>query len=85
VIVDRIDDVRLFLVARIAGFIGGVPDEIDSAAELSTYGIDSTDLLTLMFDVEQHFSIPLHPGLFIDASTIDMLAQRIAAELPARA
>jgi acyl carrier protein len=74
-------DVRTFLIARIAAFTGGSADELDSGAELSIYGVDSTDLLTLMFDVEQHFSTTLHPSPFVEVATIDMLAQRIAAEL----
>jgi acyl carrier protein len=78
-------EARAYLVGRIAEFIGGAPDEVDSAADLSIYGIDSTDLLTLMFDVEQRFATTLHPGVFIDAATIDRLAQRIAAELGVRA
>lgn len=74
-------DVRSFLVARIAEFVGAAPHEIDPAAALSTYGIDSTDLLTLLFDVEERFSATLHPSLFVEAATIDVLAERVGAEL----
>lgn len=78
---SRTADVRSFLVTRIAEFVGAESDEIDPAAELSTYGIDSTDLLTLLFDVEERFATKLHPGLFVEAATIDVLAQRVGAEI----
>jgi len=75
------EEVRSFVVSRIAELVGAAPEEIDPAAELSTYGIDSTDLLTLLFDIEERFATKLHPGLFVEAATIDVLAERIGAEL----
>jgi acyl carrier protein len=78
--VDRSAEVRSFLVARIAEFVGAEPADVDSGAELSSYGIDSTDLLTLLFDVEERFDTKLHPGVFLEAPSIDVLAARVVAE-----
>ena len=74
-------EVRSFLVERISALAGAQPSEIDPAEELSYYGIDSSDLLTLVHEVESKFSTKLHPGLFLESGTIDVLAKSIAAAL----
>ncbi len=74
-------EVRSFLVSQIAGLVGAGPDEVDPGGQLSSYGIDSTDLLTLLFDIEERFATKIDPGLFVEVDTIDGLAERIAAQL----
>jgi acyl carrier protein len=74
-------DVRSFLVERVAALAGAAPEDVDPAEELSYYGVDSQDLLTLIFELEDRYATRLHPGLFVESGTIDALAERIASAL----
>ena len=69
------------MIERIADLIGASPAEVDSDEKLSTYGVDSSDLLMLVFDVEEKFATKLHPGLFLESETINALAEKISAAL----
>jgi acyl carrier protein len=78
---EQKEGVREILIARLTNFLQ-VPDQvIDPVRPLAEYGIDSTDLLMLIFDIEEHFGCKFPPSTFFDIETVDDLADRIAASL----
>jgi acyl carrier protein len=77
---EQKEGVREILIARLTDFLQ-VPDRIDPVRPLAEYGIDSTDLLMLVFDIEEHFGCRFPPSTFFDIETVDDLADRIAAAL----
>jgi acyl carrier protein len=72
------EEVRTFLIDRIAGFLDSPTVSIDPERKLTEYGIDSADLLTLMFDVEERFALKLGPDLLLDVETIEQMAEEIS-------
>jgi acyl carrier protein len=75
------DRVRGVLTAKLADFLRAEDTAIDPARPLAEYGIDSTDLLTLVFEIEEQFGCRFQPETFFDIETLEDLAGRIAAAL----
>jgi acyl carrier protein len=73
--------VRAALTAKLADFLSAEDAAIDPGRPLAEYGIDSTDLLTLVFELEEQFGCRFQPETFFDIETLDDLAERIAAAL----
>jgi acyl carrier protein len=78
---DLKDRVRVILTAKLADFLRAEDAAIDAARPLAEYGIDSTDLLTLVFEIEEQFGCRFQPETFFDIETLDDLAERIGAAL----
>jgi acyl carrier protein len=76
-------DLRAALVAEIAGFLGAAPEVIDDHAPLSDYGIDSADLVALMFNVEERLGARLPVAAFVEVFTLTQLMEKIGAALQA--
>ena len=74
-------DLRAVLVAEIAGFLGTAPEVIDDHAPLSDYGIDSADLVALMFNVEERLGARLPVAAFVEVRTLTDLIEKISAAL----
>ena len=72
---------RAVLVAKLADFLHTQDAVIDPLHPLAEYGIDSTDLLTLVFEIEEQFGCQFPPSTFFDIETVDDLAERIAVSL----
>ncbi|HLH89659.1 MAG TPA: acyl carrier protein [Xanthobacteraceae bacterium] len=72
------------LTAKLADFLRAEDAAIDPARPLAEYGIDSTDFLTLVFEIEEQFSCRFQPETFFDIETLDDLAERIGAALLAQ-
>lgn len=73
--------VRAALTAKLASFLRAEDAAIDPARPLAEYGIDSTDLLTLVFEIEEELACRFSPETFFDIETLDDLGERIAAAL----
>lgn len=69
------------LIAKLADFLRTQDEVIDPLHPLAEYGIDSTDLLMLVFEIEEHFGCKFPPSTFFDIETVDDLAERIAASM----
>ena len=69
------------LIAKLAEFLRTQDEVIDPLHPLAEYGIDSTDLLMLVFEIEEHFGCKFPPSTFFDIETVDDLADRITASL----
>ncbi len=78
---DLKDRVRAILTTKLADFLRAGDATIDPARPLAEYGIDSTDLLTLVFEIEEQFGCRFQPETFFDIETLDDLAERIGAAL----
>jgi acyl carrier protein len=78
---DLKERVCVVLVDKLAGFLQAQDSAIDPGRPLAEYGIDSTDLLTLVFEIEEQFDCRFPAETFFDVETLDDLAARIAASL----
>jgi len=78
---DQKQRVCAALIAKLADFLRTQDEVIDPLHPLAEYGIDSTDLLMLVFEIEEHFGCKFPPDTFFDIETVDDLADRIAASL----
>jgi acyl carrier protein len=72
------------LMAKLADFLRAEDVTIDPVRPLVEYGIDSTDLLTLVFEIEEQFGCRFQAETFFDIETLNDLAERIAAALIAQ-
>jgi acyl carrier protein len=76
---DQKQRVCAALVAKLANFLRTQDEVIDHP--LAEYGIDSTDLLMLVLEIEEQFGCEFPPSTFFDIQTVDDLANRITALL----
>lgn len=72
------DDLRRWLIERVAAYLGLPPAEIDPAVKLRTYGLDSVHALSLCVDVEEAVGVLVEPTLPWDHPTIDDIAAHLA-------
>jgi acyl carrier protein len=78
---DQKQRVCAALVAKLANFLRTQDEVIDPLHPLAEYGIDSTDLLMLVLEIEEQFGCEFPPSAFFDIQTVDDLANRITALL----
>jgi acyl carrier protein len=78
---DQKERVCAALIAKLADFLRTQGEVINPLHPLAEYGIDSTDLLMLMFEIEDQFGCKFPPSTFFDIETVDDLADRITASL----
>lgn len=67
-------DVRTWLIQRVATYLRRDAAEIDSAQPLTEYGLDSLTALAISTDIEDEFGLALDPALTWDHPSIDALA-----------
>jgi acyl carrier protein len=75
-------ELRSWLRARVAHYaqLDDVAD-IDTAAALTTYGLDSVYALLLCGDIEDHLGLALEPTVAWDHPTIDALVRHLEETL----
>lgn len=76
------DDLRAWLVGRIAEQTHLPPAEVRADASLAEYGLDSVTAITLCVEVEEEFGVPLELEDMWEHPTVDalctLLLERIA-------
>ncbi|GAA2300405.1 acyl carrier protein [Actinomadura sp. NPDC048955] len=80
------DELRTWLIQRIAEYLEKDAAEIDTEATFEAQGLDSMAALTLCDDIEDQMGLVVEPTLAWDHPTIDKLADfliRTAAETEA--
>jgi acyl carrier protein len=64
---------------------GGEPDDIDAGVPVDQLGIDSLGFLEFLFELEDHFTIPIPPESVKDVHTLAQLATAVDGLLAAHA
>ncbi|QJW95525.1 acyl carrier protein [Frigoriglobus tundricola] len=75
------DDVRQWLVGRVAHLTGLPVAEVDAHAPLTRYGLDSVALIALAADCEKWLGCEFRDNPLADDPTIDALARALAARV----
>ena len=72
------DDVRSWLVAKIAAQAGLAPDRVTSGDPFSRYGLDSQRAVILSGELQDWLGVPLPATIAYDFPSIDALARHLA-------
>jgi acyl carrier protein len=75
------DAVRAWLTARVALYLERSPADIDPAAKLVGYGLDSVYALTLCGDIEDEYGLEVDPTLAWDHPTVDAIVVVLVEKL----
>ena len=75
------DDIRDWIVARVASLTGLPPGEVDPAAPLARHGLDSVALITLAADLEAWLGYRFRENPLDAHPTIDALARFLAGQV----
>jgi phthiocerol/phenolphthiocerol synthesis type-I polyketide synthase C len=68
-----VDEVRVWLAARIAADVGLEPSQVDGRLSFSSYGLDSAKTVALAGDIEAWLGRVVSPTLMFEFSTIDAM------------
>lgn len=79
-----VEEVRDWMIGRVAFYLERTPEDIDPDAELVELGLDSVYALTLSGDVEERFGLLVDSTLPWDYPTINALVGYVVGELNAR-
>ncbi|SNS62544.1 Acyl carrier protein [Streptosporangium subroseum] len=74
---DSADDLRGWLVQRVASYLEKDPAEISTSVSLTKYGLDSVYAFVMCGDIEDHLNVTLEPTVAWDYRTIDALAEHL--------
>lgn len=77
------DDLRQWVLARVAYYIEGEPENIDPDAKLVGYGLDSVYALTLCGDIEDEYGLVVDPTLAWDYPTVNAIVGYLGEQLAA--
>ncbi|WP_327004450.1 acyl carrier protein [Dactylosporangium sp. NBC_01737] len=83
--VPQLDDIRTWVLSRVAYYIERTPAEIDPDAKLVGYGLDSVYALSLCGDIEDEYALVVDPTLAWDHPTVNAIATCLLDLLAARA
>jgi acetyltransferase-like isoleucine patch superfamily enzyme/acyl carrier protein len=72
------DELCRWCIARLAGLLEIAPDKIDRTTRIARLGIDSTQMLTFVFDLEELSGLQLDPTILHEHPTIQALAAYLA-------
>lgn len=72
-------EVRTWLIQRVATYLRRDAAEIDTGQPLTEYGLDSLTALAISADIEDEFGIELDPMLTWDHPSIDALAAALTS------
>ena len=70
-----------FLVTQIAEKLGEDPEDIDIDEHLSSYGLESIEVLPIIMTIDRWIGKRLSPTLLFNYTTIRTLAERLAEEV----
>jgi acyl carrier protein len=71
------DDVRAWLVARVAHYLDEPPETIDVQADLARYGLESVYAFALCGEIDEEWGVAIEPSLIWDVQDLAELADRI--------
>ena len=71
------ENIRSWLIGRVADYLDEPPETIDPVAPLADYGLDSVYAFALCGEIEDTFCVAVEPTLIWDVETLVDLADRI--------
>lgn len=74
------DEIEAWLTEQLSTALGFSPSEVDADAPFATYGMSSTDMVTLSGELEQWLGRSVSPTIAWECPTVSALAQRLAEE-----
>ncbi|MCC3767170.1 acyl carrier protein [Streptomyces sp. UNOC14_S4] len=74
---SSLDDIRSWLIERIAFYLEAPAESIDPVRKFVELGLDSVYALTMCGDIEDHFDIVVEPTVAWDHPTVDTLAAHL--------
>jgi acyl carrier protein len=75
------ESLAAWLIGRVAAYTRLSEAEIDPAAPLTGYGLDSVAALSLCGDIEDEFDLIVEPTVAWDHPTVDALVGHLLGEL----
>jgi acyl carrier protein len=72
------DEIRAWLIQRLAKLASLAPERVDPAEEIRTYGVSSVRLTQMSGDLEDFTGARVDPAVFWDHPTIDALSAHLA-------
>lgn len=66
-------EVKAWLIARIAVFANASPEKISTSRKLTAYGLDSVEMVQLSGEIEEWLGLTLSPVIAWNNPTIDAL------------
>jgi acyl carrier protein len=78
------DEIRAWIVARVAALTGVPPEEVDVRARLTRHGLDSVAVIALAADLEKWLDYRFRENPLEAHPTIESLAKFLAAEVAKR-
>jgi len=79
------DELRPWLIERVAEYTGRSADSIAASQPLTDFGLDSVYALALFGDIEDHLGVRMEPTLIWDYPTVDALVEYLTTGADARA
>ena len=73
------EEVRDWLIARVAKLAALEPARIETGNEFQSYGISSVRLVEMSGELEEFTGVRVDPSLFWEHSTIDAMAAHLTA------
>ncbi|GAA1226060.1 acyl carrier protein [Streptomyces rhizosphaericus] len=74
------DELRSWLVGRVAEHLRMAPEEVEPDVPLSDYGLDSLYALSVVAEIEDHLGFAVDETVMWDNPTIDALLGALAEE-----
>ena len=71
-------EIQAWLTSRLAQIVEVPPEQIDLAAPLTQFGLDSTTAVSLTGELEDWLGIEVDPSLFAEHPTIEKAAEYLA-------
>jgi acyl carrier protein len=71
------EEIRGWLVERVAYYLERSPEEIDPDLSLADYGLDSVYAFALCGDIEDALAVPVEPTLVWDVDTVAALTAHL--------
>ena len=71
------ENVRAWLVARVAHYLDEPPEAVDAETPLARYGLDSVYAFALGGEIEEVWGVAVEPTLIWDVEDLAELADRI--------
>ncbi|WP_405974449.1 acyl carrier protein [Streptomyces sp. NBC_00988] len=78
------EEIRDWLITRVAFYLECPAKEIRGDARLAEYGLDSLYALTLCGDIEDEFGIAVSPTLAWDHPSVDAITELLHQEIAAQ-
>ena len=73
------DEIRAWMIARVAKLSGMDASRIQTNEALQTYGVSSVRLIEMSADLEDWLGTTVDPAIFWEHPTIDGMAEHLAS------